>query len=158
MKSEYNTLAALIATAIGALCSYALQLAIPLAVLLVVMILDYITGMTKAWMKEQLSSRVGIFGILKKLGYFVIVAVAGVVDWLLAYGLMQVGIDLRLPFLFAAIVTVWLIINELISILENVAAMGGPVPAWLGNFLNKLKYTVDEKVEPKEEEDTKDGL
>lgn len=158
MKTEYKTLEALVAAALGALASYALQLTIPLAVLLIVMVLDYITGIVKAWMREELSSRVGIFGIIKKLGYLVIVAVAGVVDWLLAYGLQQVGIDLRLPFLLAAIVTCWLIINELISILENIAAQGGPVPPWLGRLLNRLKNTVDETVEPPKPDRAEDVL
>ena len=44
-----------------------------LLVLVVVMLLDYATGMTKAWNAGELSSRVGLKGILKKVGYLVIV-------------------------------------------------------------------------------------
>ena len=39
----------------------------------------------------------------------------------------------------------WLIINELISILENVAAIGGPVPEFLKALLGKLKTATEEK-------------
>ena len=44
-------------------------------------------------------------------------------------------------------VIVWLIINELISILENVAAMGSPVPGFLQKLLGKLKNAVEKKTE-----------
>ena len=152
MKSE-NTIAAVLAVALGALSSYFMRLIIPLIVLVSVMLVDYGTGMAKAWIKEELSSRIGLRGILKKVGYLVIVSVAGVMDWLIDYGLAEVGVDVKLPFLLAAMVAVWLIINELISILENVAAMGGPVPKFLVRILQRLKSTVSEKAgEPKDDE------
>lgn len=150
MKTETNGAAAVLAAFWGLVCSYCIKLMVPLIVLVCVMLLDYITGLAKAWHRGELSSRVGVRGILKKLGYVVTVAVAGIMDWLIAYGLAQAGIDVHLPFLLGMIVTCWLIINELISILENVAAMDGPVPPWLGRILNKLKQTVDEKVEPED--------
>ena len=81
-----NTIKAALAAALGALCAYGIQLLVPVLVLLVVMVLDYITGMAKAWHAGELSSRVGLWGILKKVGYLVIVGVACVVDWLLRYG------------------------------------------------------------------------
>ena len=150
MKTETNGAAAVLAAFWGLVCAYCVKIMVPLLVLLCVMLLDYVTGMAKAWHRGELSSRVGVRGILKKLGYVVTVAVAGVMDWLIGYGLAQAGIDIHLPFLLGMIVTCWLIINELISILENVAAMDGPVPPWLGRILNKLKQTVDDKVEPED--------
>lgn len=140
-----DTMRAVVTAALGALCSYFLQLMIPLIVLVAVVLLDYVTGMSKAWVKGELSSRVGLKGILKKLSYFVIVGVAGAMDWLITYGLTSVGIEWRLPFLLASIVICWLIINELISILENVAAIGGPVPEFLKALLGKLKTATEEK-------------
>ena len=47
MKTE-NTMAMVLAAAVGALCSYCAQLVVPLAVLVAVMLADYITGMAKA--------------------------------------------------------------------------------------------------------------
>ena len=145
MKTETNTISAVIAAALGALLSYCVQLVIPLIVLSLVMLLDWVTGMSKAWIRGELCSRIGVMGIIKKLGYIVTVAVAGVMDWLISYGLKSVGIDYKLPFLFAAIVMIWLIINELISILENVAAIGGPTPPFVTKLLSKLKNTVEDK-------------
>ena len=43
------------------------------------------------------------------------------------------------------LVTVWLIINELISVLENLSRMGVPIPNFLKKIIDRLKNTVDEK-------------
>ena len=81
MKNE-NSVIAILAAAGGALCSYGAKLVVPLAVLLLVMVADYVSGMAKAWSTGTLCSKIGLRGILKKLGYLVLVGVAGVVDWL----------------------------------------------------------------------------
>ena len=146
MKNE-NSVIAILAAAGGALCSYGAKLVVPLAVLLAVMVADYVSGMAKAWSTGTLCSRIGLRGILKKLGYLVLVGVAGVVDWLVRYGLAQTGVEVTFQFLVAAMVIVWLIINELLSILENVAAIGGPVPAFLQKLLGRLKNAVEKKAE-----------
>ena len=147
MKNEANTISAVLAAAMGILASYFMKLMIPVLVLAVMMGMDYFTGVAKAWVKGGLSSKVGLIGFLKKVGYLVIIAVAGVIDWLFAYGLESVGIDYKLPFLFAAIVTIWLILNECISILENVAAIGGPVPPFITKLLKHVKGTVEQKAD-----------
>ena len=143
MKTE-NTMAMVLAAAVGALCSYCAQLVVPLAVLVAVMLADYITGMAKAWSAGELCSRTGVKGIVKKVGYLMVV---GAADWLIRYGLAQAGIEVQFSFLIAAMVIIWLIVNELISILENVAAMGGPVPAFLSKLLARLKNVVEKKAE-----------
>jgi toxin secretion/phage lysis holin len=143
---------ATVAAAIGALVAYGVQLFIPCIVLVVVMLLDYITGMVKAWEAGELSSKVGIKGILKKLGYLVIVSVAGVVDWCVRYGVESAGMEWKFEFLFASIVLLWLVINELISILENVSAIGVPVPAFLTKIIGKLKTNTENKVGDNEDE------
>lgn len=125
MKNETSVMA-ILAAALGALCSYASALVVPLAVLIAVMLADYASGMAKAWSAGKLCSKTGLRGILKKLGYLVLVGVAGVVDWLVRYGLTQVGVEVSFQFLMAAMVIVWLIINELISILEKRGSAGRP--------------------------------
>lgn len=143
---------AAVVAAVGALVAYGVQLFIPCIVLVVVMLLDYITGMVKAWEAGELSSKIGIKGILKKLGYLVIVSVACVVDWCVRYGVESVGMDWKFEFLFASIVLLWLVINELISILENVSAIGAPVPAFLTKIIGKLKTNTENKVGDNEDE------
>ena len=72
-----------IAAAGAAVVSYLGALAAPLLVLLCVMLIDYVTGLVKAYMASQLSSRIGLRGILKKLCYMAMVAVGAALDYLL---------------------------------------------------------------------------
>ena len=147
MKDTINPIIAVLAAALGVASSYLVQLIVPLIVLVIAMLADYGTGMVKAWNAGTLCSRTGIRGILKKVGYLVIVAVAMGADYLLRSGLDQVGVHINIEFLIAAIVIVWLIINELISILENVAAIGAPVPEFLLKLLRKLKTVTEKQAE-----------
>lgn len=146
-----STAGAMLAAALGVLSSYMMELMIPLIVMTAAMVVDYITGMAKAWNAGELCSRTGIRGIIKKVGYLVIVLAAMGADYLIRYGLKQVGVEIGLDFLVAAIVTMWLIINELISILENVAALGAPVPGFLVKLIGKLKNVTEERGMEKEE-------
>ena len=107
------------------------------------MVIDYVTGMVKAYMTAQLSSRIGIKGILKKLCYMAMVAVGAGVDYLLRGALVQAGIDLHIKLFFGLLVAIWLIINELISILENLAVIGVPGFPRLEKILKRLKNTLE---------------
>ena len=73
------------------------------------------------------------------------VAVGAAVDYLLHGALKQAGIDLHIELFCGLLVTVWLIINELISVLENLAAIGVPGFPRLNRLLSRLKSTVNEK-------------
>ena len=74
-------------------------------------------------------------------------AVGMVVDYLLTSVLSNVGINLPINYCFGLMVTVWLIINELISILENLDRIGIPLPGFLVKVVNKLKNRIDEETE-----------
>ena len=142
-----SILKAVFAAAVGALCSYCIELMIPLAVMLAVIIADYVTGMVKAWYNAELCSRIGLKGIIKKVGYLVIVGVGMVVDYLIREALHSVGVSVTVEYTVALIVIVWFIINELISILENVAAIGAPVPEFILKLVKRLKVSVEDKAE-----------
>ena len=144
---------ALIAVALGGLSAYMRVMFVPLVVLIGVMIVDYMSGMLKAWGNDELSSKVGLRGIVKKLSYLMLVCVAGVVDWLIYSGLKQVGISLNFGFCFGLIVTIWLIINELISILENLEALKVPMPGFLSKIIKHLQTAVEVRAESDEKEE-----
>ena len=127
---------------LAGLSSYFGILTQPLLVLFFAMVLDYLTGMTKAYIFSQLSSRIGVKGILKKLCYMVMVAVGAAVDYLLRGAVIGAGITLDVKLFFGMLVTVWLTINELISILENLAAIGVPGFPRLQRILKRLRRTV----------------
>lgn len=140
-----TTIQAILTTAFTMLTYYLGILAVPVIILLAVMITDYITGMISAWHNADLSSKKGIFGIVKKICYFALVCVGMGVDWLIYSGLSQVGISVNYTVFFGVLVTIWLIINELISILENLSRIGVPMPNFLKSVIKKLKNTVENK-------------
>ena len=140
----------IVAGAIGALAAYFNVLLIPLAILLAVMLIDYITVMAGASYSGKFSSRVGIMGILKKAGYFALVAVGMVADYLISSALVKIGIDLKITYCFGMIITIWLIVNELISILENLGELNVPLPSFLVNTIKTLKSKVEEQAEGKQ--------
>ena len=148
-----KTWQAVIAVTLGGLSAYMRMMFVPLVILIAVMIIDYMSGMLKAWGNDELSSRVGLRGIVKKLSYLMLVCVAGVVDWLIYSGLRQVGITLNFGFCFGLIVTIWLIINELISILENLEALHVPMPGFLSKIIKHLQTAVEVRAESDEKEE-----
>lgn len=142
-----NIIQATVSVALGALAAYFNVLLVPLTILIVVMIIDYATGMTSAWKSGELESKTGLIGILKKVSYLVLVAVGGVVDYLISAGLAAANVEISVTYCCGLIVTVWLIINELISILENLAELGTPIPKFLVNVVHRLKNTVENKTD-----------
>lgn len=138
---------AVIATASAALMAYFKQLIIPISVLIAVMLCDYITGMTAAWITKEISSRKGIQGIVKKVFYLMIVAVGMGIDYLITMLGSKLGMTMEINFMVGLLVTVWLIINELISILENSGRIGVPLPEFLMKLLERLKQTTEKKAE-----------
>ena len=145
MNESLTMIKLTLATALGVALSYFNVLLVPIAALVLVMLIDYISGMASAKHTGEISSRVGIFGIIKKVGYLALVAVGMVVDYLISSALLQVGIDLKINYCFAMIIIIWLIVNELISILENLGELGVPIPSFLGKYISKIKENVEHK-------------
>lgn len=145
-------LQAVLSAAVAALTVYLNALIVPVLVLLVFMILDYATGMVRAWRARELSSKIGVDGIVKKVGYMVLVVVAMGVDYLVYNGLVAVNITVPYNLWFGLIVTIWLIINEMISILENLSDIGVPIPSFFKKIVKRLKKTVDKEGERQTDE------
>ena len=138
-----------VSAVITGLLHYLGIVAVPIIILIIAMIIDYVTGMMSAWLNAELPSKKGIKGIVKKISYLALVAVAMIVDWLICCGLQQINVDIKYTVFFAVLVAVWLIINELISVLENLSRMGVPIPNFLKKLIDRLKNTVDEKGDDK---------
>lgn len=145
MKNHYlQSALALVFAGIGV---YFRMLLGPLIVLIVVMLIDYITGMTQAWVSATLCSRTGILGIVKKIGYLVAVAVAVVVDYIIQLAASGAGLEIPTVYAFGLLVTIWLILNELISILENLAEIGVPLPKFLVRIVERLRKSTEKQGE-----------
>lgn len=139
-----KTIKGIISLAIAGLVGYLSKLTVPIMVLVFFMAVDYITGITSAWISGNLSSRTGIIGIIKKVCYLVTICVAMGADYLICTALCEIGIEYNLSYLIGMTVTIWLILNELISILENTAKITGKnAPDILLKLLDKLKNTVE---------------
>ena len=152
---ENKGLQAALSAAFAALTVYFNTLIVPVLVLLVFMVLDYATGMVRAWRARELSSKVGVDGIVKKVGYMVLIAVAMGVDYLIWSGLTAVNVSVTCQLWFGMLVSIWLIINEMISILENLGKIGVPIPEFLKKIINRLKSSVEktnENIDGKDEE------
>lgn len=143
-----------IATAVfGFLSSLLGVLFVPVCLLVGCNIIDYITGlMASPSRDEKVSSYKSIRGIMKKVAMWLLVMVGAMIDQLIKYSITTVGLVFPFTFLIACVVAIWLICNELISILENIADIGTPLPA----FLQKIVYYIKEQTELKVDMDHKD--
>lgn len=143
-----NLIKGALSLALAALAAALGELIVPLAVLLLVMLADYGTGMVRAWMTGTFSSKTGLRGIVKKLLYPVLVAVGMTADYLVTDALVRAGLEVSVTGVAGLTVTIWLVINELISILENLARSGVPVPAFLTRLMRRLKVVTEDKSDP----------
>ena len=142
-----NLIKGALAALIAAAAAYFRALLGPAAALALVMASDYVTGVLAAYRAGALSSRTGLLGIVKKLGYLFCVGVAVAVDFTLRAAGAQLGVELGDFCAFALLVTVWLILNECLSILENLAELGVPVPGFLRTVVERLKGKTEERGE-----------
>lgn len=103
-----------------------------LTTLVTMLIIDYITGLTAAYMNYELDSRIGFRGIIKKVLRLIIVAAAVQVDRVTgANGYVRNTVIL------------FFIANEGISILENAGKCGVPIPKKFLEVLEQLRDTND---------------
>lgn len=125
-----------------------------LAILAVMMFVDYFTGMA-ASKREAIdhpddpaygwSSAKGAVGIFKKFGYLCVILVAMVVDYIIGAAASEMGLQFGVKAAFGMIVAVWYLLNELLSIIENAGRMGAPVPEWLAKYISSLKNKIESK-------------
>ena len=131
-------------TVFTALNSWLGSLATPFYILVLTNLIDYITGIGAAvYRGERVSSETGFHGIAKKVCMWLLVLVGYIVDYIIISMGNTMNIHFSFDCLIAAAVVFWLLANELISILENVADIGVPMPA----FLMKAVELVKEKAE-----------
>ena len=122
IKSAFALLGGLLGTLFGGLDGF-------LITLLVFMLLDYISGVLLAVVQKRLSSKIGFKGILKKVMILILVAVGTMLDQFI----LVEGAFIRTLVIF------FYIANEGISLLENAALLGLPIPEKLKEVLEQLK-------------------
>lgn len=99
------------------------------AALLVLNVIDWLTGWYNSRKKGQESSRVGLHGILKKLGLWAIIVVAFIISEVLVnLGRDILHLNLNFLQLLGWFTVTMIIVNEARSILENLVECGYNVP------------------------------
>lgn len=121
-------------------------LAIPVYLLVCCNVIDYGTGLAAARKRGQvINSSVGLNGIIKKVCMWLLVCLGAMVDILITYGAEQAGITLNFGYAVGCLVAVWLICNEIISILENMVDIGVDLPPFLARVVENLKTQVEKQ-------------
>ena len=134
MKEFWNTIQMVFA-AVGGWLGYFLGGCDGLLIALVVFtVVDYITGLMCAISDRKLSSEVGFRGICRKVLIFFLVGVANILD----IEVIGTGSVLRTAIIF------FYLSNEGVSLLENAAHLGLPVPTKLKDVLAQLHDRAEE--------------
>ena len=129
-------------------------LAIPVILLVGSNIVDYATGlMASPYRDQDINSYKSIRGIFKKVSMWLLVIVGAMVDEMLMYTSISMGKELPFRFFVACAVALWLICNEIISILENMVDMGVNIPPFLKPIVKHIRSQVEEQANIGEEED-----
>lgn len=101
---------------------------IALKTLLIFILLDYVTGLCKAIVNKKVNSIIGIKGIIKKVGYLIVVALSVQLDNITGgTGALR------------TLVIYFFVANEGISILENWGSIGLPLPKKIMETLEQIK-------------------
>ena len=133
-----------LAAAAGAVLSFFTGLPPIIWVLVAVMTLDYITGLMCGAMGKSLktetgglSSKTAFEGLLKKVLVLCIVGLAALVDYAIS---VSAGIEMAAV---TGACCLWFVASEGLSIVENAAAMGVPIPKVLMKALEIMRQKGD---------------
>lgn len=146
---------ATVVTAITVLMSWLGILAIPVFLLVGCNLIDYATGLLAAKYRKDggISSYKSIRGIFKKIGMWLLIIVGSFMDILIQYAAECMGLGITIPFVVATFVAVWLVVNEMISILENLIDIGVNMPPFLMPIVKHIKKQVEDKAKLAEEQE-----
>ena len=97
--------------------------------LIILMAVDYITGLMKGYVNKDLSSSTSTKGLFKKIMILLILIVGVSLDRMLGTG----------EHMFRTLVAFFYISNESLSIIENATQLGVPVPQQIQDALEQLK-------------------
>ena len=135
------------------LSSFLGVLYIPVLLMVSSNVIDYITGLAAAKYRKDggISSYKSIRGIVKKVTMWLLVAVGVIIDSLISYSANTIGLNIPFKFLVACVVAIWIVCNELISILENMIDIGVNIPPFLIPIVKRIKSNTEENVKIDEE-------
>ena len=128
------------AAAAGAVISFFTGIPVIMWVLIAMMTLDYVTGLMTGMMGVsskteggKLSSRAAFDGLMRKIMIFLVVILSVLVDLAVQYG---AGVTFNAV---TGATCLWFIASEGVSVLENAAELGVPIPGILRKALEVLR-------------------
>ena len=137
---QANYVKAIITGILAFLSSLLGILAIPCGLMVSSNLVDYGTGLIASKFRNQdINSYRSIRGIF--------VVVGAIVDEMIKYSTAQIGIDIKVQFLIASIVAIWITCNEVISILENIQDIGVPIPGFLKPLVKNIRSQVEHQTD-----------
>lgn len=123
-------------------------------ILIVLFVFDFITGTIASTIEKQnkipdsgLESKKGALGILKKVSYAAACGLGLCLDLFVYATTDFFNIHLPINTFFGTVVCAWFVLNEMLSILENIERSGADYPEWLSGVIKVLKNRVDDAVE-----------
>ena len=116
-------------------------------------IADCISGSMRSWLNGATSSKEGLKGIIKKLGYWIIIALAFGVGVIFIELGKTLNIDLSFATGIGYLTLATLIINEIRSIVENFVEAGYSVPTVLVKGLEVANRALDDIVNDDEKDE-----
>lgn len=97
----------------------------------VLMVLDFLTGVSHAWATGHLKSYKMREGLNRKFAEICIIAIGVLFRW-----------AINLPDYIVIGLTIYVVIMELVSISENLDKMGVPLPKWVQKALRNAEYKI----------------
>ena len=99
---------------------------------LIFMLCDIVSGLAKAYVQKNIISHKMRGGIIKKCGEMMIILLTALVVY-----------SVQWPHQIIAIVSVYMILMEIISIMENLDEIGVPIPKWIEKTINNVATDID---------------
>lgn len=99
---------------------------------LIFMLCDVVSGLAKAYVQKNIISHKMRSGIVKKCGEMMIILLTALVVY-----------SVQWPHQIIAVVSVYMILMEIISIMENLDEIGVPIPKWIEKTINNVATDID---------------
>lgn len=131
----------------GALAAFFQQYGLFIALVAVAVVLDVITGIVKAKATgEGLSSKRATQGFWKKISLFVGLFFGIFLDYAALTVFAEAGVNISVKMPFALIIACYIVLNECISIAENLVLINPEImPKWVSKLLKVAKEDIDKK-------------
>lgn len=155
----HDTIKRLVSVALGSLAAFFGQYGLFIVLVAAAVVLDVITGIIKAMATgEGLNAVKARKGFWRKISLFVALIFGIFLDFVAANIIIKTGVVIPIEMPFALIVSAYIIINESISIAENIyLANPDAFPPQIGKWLKVAKNEIDQKTNKGEQNDDKSG-